>query len=304
VNFLLRKQRITHSWRYLQQIEQIIICNINLGYIYIYSNGSESLSEQYAITDYPDFVPSHKKEEILKSRLLQYLIEAGQSNPEINADRLFSLEGGFVSRFNYFLPYLDENAMHHLLISGCVAGSELIIARKYGFQEIYGTEISEEYIEIARLRLASAKGFHVDLYDGLHTPYDNEQFTMVCSGHIIEHTESPIKYFRECMRILSRDGYFFLEFPDRYHKIELHTNLPSVDFLPSPLRQLALKFLSSKLSPFSPIKRSYYNEVLKTLKPISVWQIRLYLVLNGYFKARILHKYSPAPGYVRMLIKK
>lgn len=260
--------------------------------------------EQYDRTDYPDFVPNQKEENNLKSRLLQYLVKNNQWDPEINADWLFSLDEGFVSRFDYFLPYLDENAMHHILISGCAAGSELIVARRYGFQEIYGTEISEEYVEIARLRLASAKGFHVDLYDGLHTPYDNEQFTMVCSGHIIEHTESPIEYFKECMRVLSCGGYFFLEFPNRYHIRELHTNLPSVDFLPSSLRQLALKFLSSKLSPFSYVKRSRYNEILKTLKPISVWQIRVYLILTGYLKARILHKYSPAPGYTRLIIKK
>lgn len=260
--------------------------------------------EQYDKTDYPDFIPNQNEENNLKSRLLQYLVKMNQWDSQINADRLFDLEGGFVSRFNYFLPYLDDNAMHHLLISGCAVGSELIVARKYGFQEIYGTEISEEYVEIARLRLANAKGIHVDLYDGLYTPYDNEQFTMVCSGHIIEHTESPIKYFRECMRVLSRGGFFFLEFPNRYHKTELHTNLPSVDFLPSPLRYLALRFLSSKISPFSLINRHRFNEVLNTLRPISVWQIRLYLILTGHLKTRILHKYSPAPGYTRLIIKK
>lgn len=263
------------------------------------------MKEQYAITDYPDFVPTNKKEEDLKSRLLQYLRKSGQSNPEKNADQLFSVDdGGFHSRFDYFNSYIDENAKCQLLVSGCSVGSELIIARKYGFKQIYGTEILREYVEITRQRMEGAKGFHVDLYDGLHLPYADKQFTMIYSGHVIEHTSSPFEYFKEHMRVLSRGGYFFLEFPNRYHIIELHTNLLSVDFLPMPLRWLALKFLSSKLSPFSDLKRSYYNEILETLQPISIWQIKLYLILAGHLKSRILHKYSPVYGYTRMIIKK
>ncbi len=262
------------------------------------------MNKQNSSTYFPEFIPNHNTEKVLKEKLIQYLKRCGSIDPETNADQLSSLSGGFKSRFDYFIPYIDENAKHCLLISGCAIGSELIVARKYGFQEIYGTEISKDYLEIAGIRLADAKGFHLDLYDGLHLPYHDKQFTMVYSGHVIEHTISPYKYFKEHMRVLSPSGIFFLEFPNRYHTTELHTNLPSVEFLPWPLRWLALKFLSSKLSPFSYEKRKFYDVILKTLKPISTWQIRLYLILSGHLKSRILHKYSPRPGFMRILIKK
>jgi len=255
-------------------------------------------------TNYPDFIPDPEIEKNVKIKLIKYLTDIGQFDPEKNADQLFSLTGGFQSRFDYFVPYIDENAKRSMLISGCAIGSEIIVARKYGFQEIYGTEITKEYLEIASLRLAGTRGFHIDLYDGLHLPYNDGQFTMVYSGHVIEHTISPYKYFREHMRVLSSGGIFFLEFPNRYHMVELHTNLPSVEYLPWPFRWLALKFLSSKLSPFSYEKRNSYNIILKLLKPISTWQIRLYLILTGNLKSRILHKYCPRPGFMRILIKK
>ena len=66
----------------------------------------------------------------------------------------------------------------------------MIIARQFGFQEIVGTEIVPDYVEITNQRLRGQEGFGMLAYDGKRLPFPNEAFTCVVSGHIIEHTSS------------------------------------------------------------------------------------------------------------------
>jgi SAM-dependent methyltransferase len=221
-----------------------------------------------------------------------------------NVDELFSLESGMCDRFDYFTPRMPEATRCRLLISGCAAGSEMIIARRYGFQEIFGTEVVQEYVEITRQRLLGHVGLDVILYDGKNLPFANETFSAVVSGHIIEHTPSPYNYLKEHMRVLAPGGFLFLEFPNRYHHVELHTGLPSVEYLPKPLRSLALRYFASRFSMFSPEQRRRYDNIRRTLQPVSVWQIRAYLSRMGYLNCRVVHHYAPARGHTRMLISK
>lgn len=217
---------------------------------------------------------------------------------------LMTLDGGFLSRFQYAVPQLPDSAFRRLLISGCSAGSEMIVARQFGFQEIHGTEVAQAYVDICRKRLAGGSGFEVVCYDGGRLPYANSRYSCVISAHIIEHTPSPFDYLREHMRVLEPGGWMFLEFPNRYHWRELHTRLPSVEYLPGPLRRAVLKLLSSRWSPLSAQSRQRYESVLNTLSPVSIWQVRSYLRKMGLHESRIVHHYAPAPGYTRMLIEK
>ncbi len=191
-----------------------------------------------------------------------------------------------------------------MLISGCAIGSEHIIAERYGFRKIYGVEISNVFVSIAKERLSVNKNMFVDYYDGERLPYDDNFFTTVVSGHIIEHTKSPDGYLSEIFRVLSPGGFLFIEFPNRYHTRELHTGAFSFEWLPSFLRSFILKFLSSSISPLSHEKRKIYKIIYETLKPISTWQIKNFLQRFDGGKSRIISKQIPAPGFVRLLIKK
>jgi SAM-dependent methyltransferase len=254
--------------------------------------------------EYREFVPDPQNEAACRARLIEYLTRVGQIPVERNVEELFSLESGMSDRFNYFTPRMPKSARRRLLVSGCAAGSEMIIARSYGFQEVIGTEVVKEYVDITRQRLRAQDGFDVFLYDGENLPFASESFTAVVSGHIIEHTPSPYHYLKEHMRVLGPGGVAFLEFPNRYHPIELHTGLPSLEYLPRPLRALGLRYCASKFSLFEESKRKRYNDILQTLQPVSVWQIRAYLLRMGYETAKVVHNYAPVPGYTRMLILK
>lgn len=251
---------------------------------------------------YAEFVAEPDSEAACRARLIEYLTRVGQEPVDRNADELFSLQSGVCDRFNYFAPRMPESARRRLLVSGCAAGSEMIIARGFGFQEIFGTEVAQDYVEITNQRLLGQEGFRALLYDGSNLPFADDTFSAVVSGHIIEHTPSPYHYLKEHIRVLAPGGFLFLEFPNRYHRIELHTGLPSLEYLPGPLRSLGLKLLSSRFSSLSPDKRLRYDAIRKTLQPVSVWQVKAYLSLMPYRESRVVHHYAPIPGYTRMLI--
>jgi SAM-dependent methyltransferase len=253
---------------------------------------------------YRQFVVSADREKRCEARLREYLTRVGQKPVEQELFELFSLTSGVSDRFDYFVPRLPAGARRTLLISGCPAGAEMIIARRYGFQRIIGTEVVPEYVEITAERLAGQAGFGAVLYDGRNLPFPDETFTTIVSGHIIEHTPSPYEYLREHMRVLAPGGYLFLEFPGRYHRTELHTGLPSLEYLPRPLRSMGLRFRASRFSHYSADERRRFEEIRQMLRPISVWQVRLFLFRMGYQSSRIVHHYSPAPGFTRMLIAK
>lgn len=243
------------------------------------------------------------QDEDARELLRAYLRSIHQPNVEKNVEELMS-STGYGDRFDFFVPYLHESAKERLLISGCAVGSEHIVARQYGFREICGTEVSTHYVDIARARLSGQEGFFVDKYDGDKLPYADNSFSVVYSGHVIEHTMSPFEYFREHYRVLQPGGFFFLEFPNRYHRRELHTGVRSVEWLPKPLRACACRVLGGPWSPLDDRRRLCYRDILNTLSPISIWQIRLFMYRVGGLASRVVAIQRPAPGFVRMLLRK
>lgn len=232
-------------------------------------------------------------------RLLQLLVGRGQTDPEKNVADLMS-EAIFIDRSNYFMPRLPEAALDRALASGCGVGTECKAARNVGFKQVVGVEVLSDYVTIARDRFQGDKSIDVLHYDGIRLPFADGSFSFAFSAHVIEHTDSPYTYLRELIRALRPGGFLFLEFPDRYHHTELHTQTPSAEWLPLPLRNLVLHYLASSLSCSPPDKRWLFDEVRRELRPVSVWQIGLWLRL---IKAgRVVHSYKPAPGFIRLLI--
>ena len=212
-------------------------------------------------------------------------------------------EGGFRTRFGYLSGFFDEVSKAHVLISGAAIGTEMKLAIEYGFQCVTGTEIHDAYVKICERRFTGDSRLTAVLYNGDKLPFEDNNFSGVISGHIIEHTRNPKLYLREHMRVMQKGGYMFLEFPTRYHTIELHTRLPSFEWLPRPLRYVALKIILWRRSPFSERTRNGYRAVLETLQPISHWQIRWWLKRMPW-RSTIENWSMPAPGIVRVIIRK
>lgn len=245
-----------------------------------------------------------ESEERIRDLVFTHLKGQNQWNIEKNLAELLDTESGFVGRFDFFMPLIPERCRESILISGCSAGSELIVAQRYGFRRIFGTEISQELVDICNIRVPDRRVFRVSLIESEKLPYLDEEFSVVYSGHIIEHTPRPDRYFAEHFRVLKPRGYFFLEFPNRYHHTELHTGLPSWEWAPRPLRSIALRVLSSPFSPYEREIREKFDLVRRTLQPISVSLIKGYMRRYGTRQSRVVAIETPAPGFMRILLQK
>jgi ubiquinone/menaquinone biosynthesis C-methylase UbiE len=191
-----------------------------------------------------------------------------------------------------------------LLISGFSAGSEMIAARQLGFGDIYGVEVDPFLQEICQKRLSPFTAIQPLLYDGHILPFEDGKFSVVTSSHIIEHTLDPALYLSECMRVMKAGGYLFLEFPHRYHRIELHTGLPSFEWLPRLIRDACLRVLRSRYSPLRPDVKKRYNDILTThLQQISLGGVKRMLRKAGYDSVVVDHK-EVLPGILRCVIRK
>jgi ubiquinone/menaquinone biosynthesis C-methylase UbiE len=248
---------------------------------------------------------SAQSEEAARRILIQHYRNSYGELVEQQVNLLLELDG-YIDRFNYLLSVMGEEikSFSKVLISGYSAGSEMIVARRFGFQEIYGVEVDSALFNATRIRLAGIPGMFPEVYDGAILPYQDGQFDLVLSGHIIEHTRSPKLYLSETMRVLKAGGFLYIEFPSRYHHTELHTGLFSFEWMPVFLRNLTLRLITSRISFLKPQVKSRYNSILLTgLQQVSRHDIfRLLHQMDIEFK-ELAHS-KPAPGITRCLIQK
>lgn len=189
-----------------------------------------------------------------------------------------------------------------VLISGMGVGGEMLAARERGAGAVYGVEVDAPSLEFCRLRFTGLEGLFPRLYDGENLPFEGAFFDLVMSGHIIEHTGNPGSYLTELLRVLRPSGWLFLEFPSRFHWRELHTGLPSVEWLPLPVRNGILRLAASRFSPFEESTKNKCRTILDTgLKQISTGRVRRWLAGHAATLADVVH---PVPGVVRCLIRK
>jgi ubiquinone/menaquinone biosynthesis C-methylase UbiE len=210
-------------------------------------------------------------------------------------------------RFLYSKSIIGEdffNSRSTILVSGFGMGSEMIMARQFGFGKVYGVEVEQILVDTTKRRLSQFSDMYPSLYDGKTLSYEDGQFNYVASGHVIEHTGDPRIYLHEVMRVLAPGGYLFLEFPHRYYKTELHTQLPSFEWLPKSWRNFTLGILSSEFSPLSEnVKLRYESIVTTNLQQISMGGVMRMLYKTGY-PAKLINKAKAAPGITRCVIRR
>lgn len=244
-------------------------------------------------------------EQAVRARLIEHYAP-GNPNVEGYVEMIVNPEP-YTGRFDYLCSVVGTgifSADASFFCSGFSVGSEMILARQFGFGKIYGVEVDPFLVEVCQQRLAYLPDMYPIYYTGDQLSYPDNQFDVVASGHVIEHTRDPKLYLAECMRVLRPGGYLSLEFPNRYHKIELHTGLHSFEWLPRFLRDAVLRLISSKISPLKPdVKLRYYSIVSTKLQQISLRGIRRMLKQIGV-PCQILDSAEPMPGFIRVVIQK
>jgi ubiquinone/menaquinone biosynthesis C-methylase UbiE len=241
-------------------------------------------------------------EEVAKQALRDFLQNHPVEYQDKQIEFLFDLNGGFVERFIHFDQFLNDEDKDHLLVSGCAVGSELLEGLNWGFRKVSGTEVSQEYIDICALRLKNYDTINHTYYNGMDLPFEDNSFSAILSGHIIEHTGDPYTYLKEHFRTLRKGGHMYLEFPDRNNDIELHTNTRSYEKHPIPLRYMMLSLQS--INPKNTKQARYHYKLVRdTLVPVSVKDIEKWLTKAG-IRFEIKDVQIPHKGFTRVIIKK
>ena len=242
-------------------------------------------------------------QQIKKSQkiLIKNLKKRGFNNEYIEKQISFLYdEDAYFSRIRFLIPYLEKRDKENLLISGSAVGLELLQASKHGFKNVIGTEVKEIYKEPSEILLREKK-IKTVIYDGESLPFKDNTFSCIQSCHIIEHTKNPKNYLKEHIRVLRSGGVLFIEFPDRYHSVELHTGTKSFERYPKFIRDIILTFLSL-LPTTSATDKKKYKDVRDTLSPISMKLILKWLKSFNY-QTSLLAFESPHPGFIRLIIK-
>ncbi len=251
---------------------------------------------------FPDLDPNIEAD--VRAILIEHYAPIYKEGVDSYVDTCMATEH-FAERFIYLRSVIGEdifNTHASIFISGFGTGSEMIMARRFGFGKIYGVEVDEILVNVTNRRLRNYTDVYPAFYDGRQLPYDDGQFSVVTSIHVIEHTSDPRFYLQEMLRVLAPGGYLYLEFPHRYSIMELHTRLPSFEWLPQSLRNKILLILSSKSSPLSEgVKLRYYSIFSTNLQQISMGGVMRMLHKTPYV-TQLVNKEQAAPGIVRCVI--
>ena len=106
------------------------------------------------------------------------------------------------------------------------------------FSELVGKEGGVHAVDLVDQRLVR-KGFTFHLVADIKLPFENDQFDICISNHVIEHVgdrEAQGRHLGEIRRVLKPDGWLYLAVPNRWAFVEPHFRLPFLSWLPRGLR--------------------------------------------------------------------
>jgi len=105
---------------------------------------------------------------------------------------------------NKALRNLERKAQARLLDCGCGDGeTTLRVAEAIGTNDIYGVDIDEEALKVARSK--GIKAYKADLNQRL--PFEDNYFCIVFSNQVMEHLDKTDRYVKEVFRVLKPSGY-------------------------------------------------------------------------------------------------
>lgn len=106
------------------------------------------------------------------------------------------------------LKIFSRYKFNRILDVGCGDGNfSCLLKEACKAREVYGIEISERGVELARNN--GVKAYQLNIYDE-DFPFENGYFDAIFAGEIIEHLYNPDHFLEECYRLLHSEGVFVL----------------------------------------------------------------------------------------------
>ncbi len=106
---------------------------------------------------------------------------------------------------NIILDYSEKDSK--ILDIGCGAGN--LMGMLSSKRNVEGVEISKTSVE-----KALSKGLRASTYDGKKLKFSPNYFDVVYSINVLEHTDDPINFLEEALRVTKVGGYFILQCPN------------------------------------------------------------------------------------------
>jgi len=136
----------------------------------------------------------------------------------ITTKNLHELSDGHRKVLNIFSKCKFEK----ILDVGCGDGNfSVLLKEACNAKEVYGIEISEKGVELARKN--GVKVFQLDI-DEEDFPFENNYFDAIFAGSVIEYLFDPDHFLEEVRRVLKDKGLFVITFPNLasfYNRIAL-----------------------------------------------------------------------------------
>ena len=125
-------------------------------------------------------------------------------------------------RHRKVLEIFSKYRFEKILDVGCGDGNfTMLLARACKAKDVYGVEISEKGVELARKN--GIRCYHLDIDEDVF-PFEDNYFDAVFAGEVIEHLYNPDHFLDEVYRVLKPKGVFILTTPNLaslYNRIAL-----------------------------------------------------------------------------------
>lgn len=152
---------------------------------------------------------------------------------------LFANQDNIVNELDNIFKFYDIQLKGNVLDVGCSMGGlmySLYNSKKFSF--IAGIDIDETAIKMAKeyqlMHNISMDKLMIYNASVLSLPFKDKQFDFIIAKDIGEHLGSPKnleKSLQEFKRVLSDDGYIFIETPNYLFPMEVHLKIPMLPYI-------------------------------------------------------------------------
>jgi SAM-dependent methyltransferase len=164
--------------------------------------------------------------------------------------------------FNHFINI--EKGKLRIIDYGCACGYFLATLKFINPElDLYGVDIAEEAANIAEKYIGKGKIFWQSCGDAI--PLEDESADLIYSISLIEHVPDDaeiIKWFKECRRLLKKDGYFILRTPNCILPMKIKWKIQGRSYI-GKSKMHSNPFTAGRLEkmvePYFRIKEKIYN---------------------------------------------
>lgn len=138
--------------------------------------------------------------------------KVNQTSVDKSGDRPGSVNKCTIERNNKLFELSKKflNNDFKILDIGCANGEFLKLMKQNGFKNLYGIDLSENYVNKAK----ENSYMNIKMGDALNIPFEDNMFDICYLDQVLEHLLDPKLAIKEAYRVLKKDGYLCISVPN------------------------------------------------------------------------------------------